>query len=496
MKTIAARQKVETSAVNTRLLSALLLAAALLGPWAGAARLGAESVFHYQLLVELETTASRAGLTFEQNPTLLAARMTAVTGPYTERGWTLRRFWIRSTGDGQTVSATMVYALSLDATLSPLNFNLEKSSDGESIFRASLIDRDGVPSPLGEWRHQVNASLPVAIDLRRFPAPGLTPPPRYFHEGILPDASPSGLGLAFYYLWYAYRDWSSPYLMDSPLAPYASYERAAMARHIDQAKSAGLSGFIASWWGPDDWYIDRNFGELLDVAAQKGFLVALNFETMDYSRSPAQPRSENTILHWLRCAIDAYGRHPAFLRVNGKPVIVVWVSFAVPLDVWDRVFRQLRSEGREAMFIAGYAGPDPGLEALEVFDGLHNYNILGIVNSNEEVPDILARTYEETGRAVRHHPLLDDEPRPRLWTATAQPGFDDRLLPGRSSPLLPRDNGALFEATFQAAAASRPHWIFVTSWNEWWEHTHIEPSVRYGDQYLRLSDGLFRSWER
>jgi hypothetical protein len=27
--------------------------------------------------------------------------------------------------------------------------------------------------------------------------------------------------------------------------------------------------------------------------------------------------------------------------------------------------------------------------------------------------------------------------------------------------------------------------VVVTSWNEWWENTHIEPSVSYGDFYLR-----------
>jgi len=25
----------------------------------------------------------------------------------------------------------------------------------------------------------------------------------------------------------------------------------------------------------------------------------------------------------------------------------------------------------------------------------------------------------------------------------------------------------------------------VTSWNEWWENTHVEPSERYGSTYLQ-----------
>ncbi|MBM3298064.1 MAG: hypothetical protein FJY83_10770, partial [Candidatus Aminicenantes bacterium] len=428
---------------DIRRRAARLLAAALLAAIALTPALGAESVYHYRLLVELETTASRAGLSIESNPALLAARMTALSGPVSGRGWTPRRFWVRSSSGGQSVSATMIYALSLEALLSPLSCTLEKSAGGESLFRVSLLDWDGVPRTLAEWRHTVNVNLPVEIDLRRFPAPGIIPPPSYLHEGLLPEVDPAGLGLAFYYAWYTHGDWFGPYLMDIPLTPYTSKDQTAMARHIDQARDAGLSGFIASWFGPDDEYIDRNFERLLDVAAQKGFLITLYFETMDFTRSPAEPREENTIYKWLRYALDQYGGHPAFLKVNGKPVIVFWVSFAVPLEVWDRVFRRLRSEGRDAVFIAGYTGTETGLDVLEVFDGLHNYNIVGIVNSNGEVPDVLGRTYDELGRAARYLPLLDDTPRPRIWTATAQPGFDDHLLPDRSSPILPREDGAL-----------------------------------------------------
>jgi len=34
------------------------------------------------------------------------------------------------------------------------------------------------------------------------------------------------------------------------------------------------------------------------------------------------------------------------------------------------------------------------------------------------------------------------------------------------------------------ARESHPDWILITSFNEWWENTHIEPSETYGHQYL------------
>jgi len=42
---------------------------------------------------------------------------------------------------------------------------------------------------------------------------------------------------------------------------------------------------------------------------------------------------------------------------------------------------------------------------------------------------------------------------------------------------------------------SAPDWLFITSWNEWWENTHIEPSDHYGSLYLQLTRELLDDWK-
>jgi len=58
------------------------------------------------------------------------------------------------------------------------------------------------------------------------------------------------LVLAFYYAWFDKNTWSSGQLADQPAQPYDSRDRAAIQRHVAQAKAAGIDAFIQSWYGP------------------------------------------------------------------------------------------------------------------------------------------------------------------------------------------------------------------------------------------------------
>jgi hypothetical protein len=62
--------------------------------------------------------------------------------------------------------------------------------------------------------------------------------------------------------------------------------------------------------------------------------------------------------------------------------------------------------------------------------------------------------------------------------------------------IVPRNNGATYRISWQAAIASHPTWITITSFNEWFEGAMIESGVHYGDQYLRLTAQLASQWRQ
>jgi len=446
-------------------------------------------IFYYRLRIELSTTSERAKLTFNHTDPILTQRFISVQGNPTKHGATMQKLWVQSSAAGQNVSVIEDYAISSQSINETIPVILEKDSEGETTLRIYQVKSNGATKLLQEIHHTGGNPLVSYLDL----SPLRGQMPRF---GRIQRISPQKIVLAFYYLWYNLWDWDSPLLQDYPLTPYSSNDQTALARHIDQAKGAGINGFIASWWGPDDSYINHNFKDLLDMAQSKNFSIAMNFETLDYSSGQGMPRDEATLLQWLRYAISNYGDHSAFLKVNGKPVIVLWASMSVSLVTWQSIFSQLRSEGLDGVFIAEYGGQDPSLECLEIFDGMHKYNILGIVENNSEVPTLLTETYETTGRGVSYYPLLTDTSTQKIWTATVQPGYDDHLIPNRTTPILLREEGALYQATWEAATPSNPDWIFITTWNEWWEHTYIEPSELYGHQYLELTNNLSNQWKK
>jgi hypothetical protein len=74
----------------------------------------------------------------------------------------------------------------------------------------------------------------------------------------------------------------------------------------------------------------------------------------------------------------------------------------------------------------------------------------------------------------------------RISAVTVIPGYDDTKIrkPGLA---VKRYNGELYRVQWEQAIKADPHWILITSFNEWHEGSEIEPSLEYGQQYLDLT---------
>jgi len=287
--------------------------------------------------------------------------------------------------------------------------------------------------------------------------------------------------LAFYYGWYGTTAFSGQDVHwqgidataktiancpDYPRdGPYDSLDPAVIKRQVQQAKAAGITGFITSWWGQND-RTDQQFPLLLDAA--DGLKIAPYIETASDAGGLAAD---------LAYLVHSRGKHEAWLRLDGKPVIFVFdrIIQSLGLDGW---IKAREKAGVDAVFV-GPANSAPEIhERRHAFDALHIYSL--------QFPLARPHMIDALWRPAFYRDWVDAQNGLKVTTATVMPGFDDRRLPDRAGkrPVVDRDGGWLFRKLWRAAAAAKPAWILVVSFNEWHEATQIEPSVQFADREL------------
>lgn len=275
-------------------------------------------------------------------------------------------------------------------------------------------------------------------------------------------AARSPLVLAFYYNWYDENTWKLDKLPDLPTLKYLSRDPITMARQIVEAREAGIDAFVVSWWGPGNPTED-NFKAMLNQARGLYFRAAIDFEV----NAPFF-RSKADVINALRLLQNTHAQHPAYLRVDGKPVIFFWREQIYSVDEWKAIRDQVDPK-RQFIWIA--EGIDETYQ--RVFDGHHLYMVAWSPNVFAELN--------------KWPPRIRKFGADKIWVATVNPGADNRKTTQPDKVVRDRANGNFYRETWNAAFSTNPDWIMITSWNEWAEGTMIEPSVTYGNLYLDIT---------
>ncbi|MEA3403938.1 MAG: glycoside hydrolase family 99-like domain-containing protein [Armatimonadota bacterium] len=305
--------------------------------------------------------------------------------------------------------------------------------------------------------------------------------------------------MAFYYTWYGtpefehgWRHWNAVDFANRDIkasthypliGPYDSQDPEVIDLHIDQARRSGVDCFIATWWGRSD-YTDEAFNLLLDRARPKGFEATVYWETVPGEGREQVRHAVADLVYLLR----RYGRDPAFLKVDARPVIFVYgrVMGQIPQAAWPEIITRVRERvGHDFLLIAdGYRESNARL-----FDGVHTYNICGWVRRKPlaEIHEDAEHSFTSAVELARQHG--------KISCITVIPGYDDTKIrdPGLVAE---RKGGDTYEALWQKAVEAGPDWVLITSWNEWHEGSEIEPSFEDGRKYLRLTARWARRFKR
>ena len=459
-------------AFTLKILSLLLFTVSMLN----AASRTPSSQKIFRISVELTSTSDWTSLTIQGEEVILQARIEVIKGRKKKAKFRWDSKSIRLTqplfyAPNTAVGARFDLLMTGFSKKTTVDFESTKGSLGRvtiDIFNYNETDRAKVYSKNNIFIEPLCFSIKDSKLMKNGPVAN------WPLESIYPKWV-----LAFYYPWYQLRDWERPVLLDQPLVPYDSGDLETLKKHISWAESSGIDVFISSWFGRGR-KTGENFKKLIRAATGSRLKITIYLETLSNNFS-----TQRKIIRELKYLLGKYGRHPNFLKYKDKPIVFLYAvskvatrSGETPVDSWKKIIKKVEHKtGLDVIWI----GNSLNSSYLEVFDGLHSYTPSGYY---ADMSDTISRKSKE----VRTFHLLTPESTPKIWASPVIPGFDNRLADKPTYNYIPREEGATYSYCFNVAIASNPDWITITSFNEWWEHTHIEPSYRYYFFYLKMTE--------
>ena len=249
------------------------------------------------------------------------------------------------------------------------------------------------------------------------------------------------------------------------------------ATDMRNAAAAGIDAMIVSETGASD------LAPFASAARIAGTHIALGLE-------PGQHSSADAIASRLTGVLNTYGRDSAYLRYQGRPVIVFWNLPGVPKyagqtaqQTWQAI-RNKVDPNHTSIWVAEGGDTAAGtgtLSYMPAFDALHLYSVAWDADPARAL----------SGWASR---LRGYDPS-KLWVATVMPGgyYGSGSNPANWSQR-DRAGGAYYRAAWQGAIATAPAMVIITSYNETKELTDINPTGSWGSLYLDITRQMATAW--
>ncbi len=274
------------------------------------------------------------------------------------------------------------------------------------------------------------------------------------------------------------------------LGVYSSKNSETIADHIAQSKRGGIDFWVVSWWGPRGWK-DRIFKNHILSHPNAGQLkYALFYESTGRFGSFAKP-SFRRLVDDFKYMADNYFDNPHYLRIDGKPVVYIYLTRAYFRGRGHEELRQLRQELPDVylvgddVFATGKADDKYRTEYARLWDAVTAYDVYGqsskTLGGTHAALDKLNATYasaREIANAVGTG-----------FIPAVSAGYNDRAVreghPGRAryfTDVPDSKEGDIFRAMIREVGLPNldpltGNIMMVNSFNEWYEDTQIEATA-------------------
>jgi hypothetical protein len=302
---------------------------------------------------------------------------------------------------------------------------------------------------------------------------------------------------AYYYPWYGVHDrplshdWENlmRQKLDPPQMPLAGLYRSnapeVIAEHFAQSRRAGLDFWAVSWWGPDS-RTDRTIREAIfkhsDAGQQR---YAVLYESTGRLGGFDRPRYGN-LIEDLAYLEKHYFKHPHYLRINGRPVLFIYLSREYFRERGLDKLAEVRNQFPDVYLVGDDVfGAEYQADWAKHFDAVTSYDIYGqstgLHKATNRAVDALASNYANAKKVANSAGTA--------FIPAVAPGYNDTAVrpghPGTARYFVDQPDskeGDLFRALIRKAALPNldercGRLLMITSFNEWYEDSQIEATA-------------------
>ena len=339
--------------------------------------------------------------------------------------------------------------------MGPATVSLTRMTDGSKVIDRFTNWNNNAYPPKGECEGKMQRSISRSafIGPVRWPA----------------RVEPRPLVLAHYFPWYDSGNLQQNFGTDQPAWPADTNDQTNVAAAIELAHRSNIDGFVVEYESNSESVRRANY--VWDWADKRDdFKVAMQIDLSTIAFLNGNQVSAESLDAAFSQVANKAGRSSQLLT-DGEPVVFVYGAEKVDAGTWQAALSRLRaSTGLQPYVVADH----DNLGA----PGLYQFGTWGIRTKaalDAYSQDMLWRYRLQPGLMGTKAPM---------WAAPVSPGFDDRAL-NRPQPMyIDRANGQRYEDEWAAAVGSLPDWIVVTTWNEYYEQTHIAPGSTTGYRAL------------
>jgi hypothetical protein len=324
----------------------------------------------------------------------------------------------------------------------------------------------------------------------------------------------------YYYPWYGpaegMHEWEGQYVRNylipqqpPMLGHYSSRNPEVIRQHLKWMETCGIDFTVMSWWGThsreDITLRDHIWEEIANSSVKFSIYYESAVLGIGQDGIYIDEQDEEQLVADFNYIADTYFEHPNYLRINGNPVVYIYLSGIYSgnfKQAFARIRNELSTKGYELYLIGDEVGwYDASGSHMEFLDAVSPYIILP--------RNIEAGAYPGNGNF-----FADLSVRMGEWESIAHPiglkvipcvnpGFSNRT--GSSSGFavsrqIDADGSgtSLLEEYIKVALSfvePEQRMIMITSWNEWHEDTQVEPTVVTQATSQDISSGGdFHTW--